>query len=79
MTAQDIAAQVTALIIDLLAVDAAQATPEAEFAADLGADSLDMVDLTMEVEDRFDVEISDDEAAAVRTVGDAIALVERKL
>lgn len=67
------------ILIEHTGVPADQIRPDANFADDLGCDSLDMVDLTMSVEDEFNIVISDDEAAAMPTVGEALSLIERKL
>ncbi|MEI5906142.1 acyl carrier protein [Bacillus spongiae] len=64
--------RVTKIIVDRLGVDEAQVTLEASFKDDLGADSLDVVELVMELEDEFDMEISDDDAEKISTVGDAV-------
>ena len=68
--------KVKAIIIDKLGVDASEATNEANFTNDLGADSLDTVELIMELEKEFDIQIPDDEAEKIATVGDAIKFVE---
>ncbi|KRO55837.1 MAG: acyl carrier protein [Cryomorphaceae bacterium BACL11 MAG-121001-bin54] len=72
----DIAEKVKAIIIDNLGVDAAEVIPSASFTNDLGADSLDTVELIMEFEKEFDIQIPDDKAEAIATVGDAIAFIE---
>lgn len=72
----DIAAKVKDIIVDKLSVDAAEVTPEASFANDLGADSLDTVELIMEFEKEFKISIPDDQAEKISTVGDAIAYIE---
>jgi acyl carrier protein len=68
--------QVKEIIVELLGVDAAQVTPEARFREDLGADSLDLVELVMEFEERFGGEISDEEAQKIKTVGDVVKYIE---
>jgi acyl carrier protein len=68
----DIEAKVKELIINELGVDAEKVTPEASFVEDLGADSLDTVELVMAFEEEFGMEIPDEEAEKLRTVGDAI-------
>ena len=72
----DIAEKVKAIIIDNLGVDAAEVIPSASFTNDLGADSLDTVELIMEFEKEFDIQIPDDKAETIATVGDAIAFIE---
>jgi len=64
--------QVKAIIIDKLGVDGAKVTPQARFREDLEADSLDLVELIMEFEEKFGGEISDEEAQKITTVGDAV-------
>ena len=64
------------IIVEKLGVDEAEVTPEASFIQDLGADSLDTVELTMEFEKEFGVEIPDTEAENLTTVGAAIAYIE---
>ena len=72
----DVAEKVKAIIIDNLGVDAAEVTTEASFTNDLGADSLDTVELIMEFEKEFDIQIPDDKAEAIDTVGDAVSFIE---
>lgn len=72
----DISAKVKAIIVDKLGVDAAEVTPEASFTNDLGADSLDTVELIMEFEKEFGIAIPDDQAENIGTVGQAIAYIE---
>ena len=68
----DIAARVKGIIVDKLGVDESEVTPEASFTNDLGADSLDTVELIMEFEKEFNIAIPDDQAEKIGTVGDAI-------
>ncbi|RLQ95774.1 acyl carrier protein [Falsibacillus albus] len=68
--------RVTKIIVDRLGVDESQVTLEASFKDDLGADSLDVVELVMELEDEFDMEISDDDAEKIATVGDAVNYIK---
>lgn len=75
----DIAAKVKAIIVDKLGVDENEVTPEASFTNDLGADSLDTVELIMEFEKEFDLAIPDDQAEKISTVGEAIAHIEESL
>ena len=75
----DIEATVKEIIVDQLGVDEDQVKPEASFIDDLGADSLDTVELVMAFEDKFEVEIPDEEAEKMRTVGDAIEKMKEKL
>ena len=72
----DIDAKVKAIIVDKLGVDESEVTPEASFTNDLGADSLDTVELIMEFEKEFDIAIPDDQAEKISTVGEAIAYIE---
>ena len=72
----EIATKVTSIITDKLGVEESQVTPEASFTNDLGADSLDTVELIMELEKEFDLSIPDDEAEKIVTVGDAITFIE---
>ena len=69
--------KVKAIIVDKLGVDESEVTNDASFTNDLGADSLDTVELIMELEKEFDIQIPDDEAEGIATVGDAISFVEK--
>jgi len=71
--------KVKQIILNRLNVDEAKVTVDASFKDDLGADSLEIVELVMELEDEFDQEISDDEASEITTVGDAIKFIESKI
>ncbi len=73
----DIASRLKKIIIDKLGVDEADVTPEASFTNDLGADSLDTVELIMEFEKEFNTSIPDDQAETITTVGQAIAYLEQ--
>ncbi|MCF0202442.1 MAG: acyl carrier protein [Bacteroidaceae bacterium] len=75
----DIEAKVKEIIVDKLGVDEAEVTPAASFTNDLGADSLDTVELIMEFEKEFGVNIPDDQAEKISTVGDAIAFIENNV
>ena len=72
----EIAEKVKAIIIDKLGVEASEVTPEASFTNDLGADSLDTVELIMEFEKEFNVSIPDDQAENIATVGQAVSYLE---
>jgi len=72
----DIEAKVKEIIINELGVDAEKVTAEASFVEDLGADSLDTVELVMAFEEEFGMEIPDEEAEKLRTVGDAISYIQ---
>jgi acyl carrier protein len=72
----DIATRVKSIIVDKLGVDENEVTPQASFTNDLGADSLDTVELIMEFEKEFNIAIPDDQAEKIGTVGDAIAYIE---
>ncbi len=72
----DISSRVTAIIVDKLGVDENEVTVEASFTNDLGADSLDTVELIMEFEKEFNMGIPDDQAENISTVGDAIKYIE---
>ncbi|MDR1645499.1 MAG: acyl carrier protein [Tannerellaceae bacterium] len=72
----EVASRVKAIIVDKLSVEETEVTNEASFTNDLGADSLDTVELIMEFEKEFNISIPDDQAEKIATVGDAIAYVE---
>ncbi len=72
----EIESEVKAIIVDKLGVDEKEVTPEANFTNDLGADSLDTVELIMEFEKKFGISIPDDQAEKIATVGDAIKYIE---
>jgi len=73
----DISVRVKAIIVDKLGVDESEVNPEASFTNDLGADSLDTVELIMEFEKEFNIAIPDDQAENISTVGDAITYIEK--
>ncbi|HEY1038418.1 MAG TPA: acyl carrier protein [Bacteroidia bacterium] len=72
----DITAKVKSIIVDKLGVDEKEVVPTASFTNDLGADSLDTVELIMEFEKEFNIAIPDDQAEKISTVGDAVAYIE---
>ncbi|MEQ6387794.1 acyl carrier protein [Bacillaceae bacterium S4-13-58] len=74
----DVFDRVKQIIIDRLDVDEAKVIMEASFKEDLEADSLDVVELVMELEDEFDMEISDDDAEKINTVGDAVNYINSR-
>ncbi len=74
----DIAKRVKDIIVDKLSVDESEVTNEASFTNDLGADSLDTVELIMELEKEFNVSIPDDQAEKIATVGAAISYIENE-
>ena len=73
----EVSEKIKKIIVDHLGVDASKVTDEASFIDDLGADSLDTVELVMAFEEEFGAEISDSEAEKILTVGDAIRFVEK--
>lgn len=75
----EIAQKVTSIIIDKLGVEESEVTAEASFTNDLGADSLDTVELIMEFEKEFNISIPDDQAENIGTVGDAIKYLEENV
>ena len=70
--------KVVEIIVEKLTCEASGVTPEANFSSDLGADSLDTVELIMEFEKAFDIQIPDQDAQTIKTVGDAINYIESK-
>ncbi len=79
MTTQEIEAKVKAIIVDKLGVSESEVTNEANFASDLNADSLDTVELIMEFEKEFGLQIPDDQTENISTVGDAIKFIDAAL
>jgi acyl carrier protein len=75
----DVEAKVKEIIMDKLGVEESQITPEASFTDDLGADSLDIVELVMGFESAFQVSIPDEDAEKIGTVGDAVSYLKGKL
>ncbi len=76
---QDIDAKVKAIIVDKLGVDESEVNNDANFTNDLGADSLDTVELIMEFEKEFDISIPDEDAENIATVGDAVDYLKGKI
>ena len=74
----DISSKVVDIIVDKLGVDTAEVVPAASFTNDLGADSLDTVELIMEFEKEFEISIPDEDAEKITTVGDAINYISEK-
>ena len=79
MTNEEVVKKVKAIIVDKLGVEESEVTESASFTNDLGADSLDTVELLMEFEKVFEIKIPDEETAGIATVADAVAKVEEKL
>lgn len=75
----EIESKVKAIIVDKLGVEESEVKPEANFINDLGADSLDTVELIMEFEKEFGISIPDDQAEGIKTVGDAVTYIENNL
>ncbi|MFI3261610.1 MAG: acyl carrier protein [Rikenellaceae bacterium] len=74
----EISSKVVEIIVEKLGVEAESAIPTASFTNDLGADSLDTVELIMEFEKEFDIQIPDEDAEKITTVGDAVTYIEAK-
>ena len=79
MSREEILKQVQSIIVDKLGVEASEVTESANFTNDLGADSLDTVELIMEFERAFDIKIPDEDASTIATVADAVNYVSSKL
>ncbi|MBX7145671.1 MAG: acyl carrier protein [Oligoflexia bacterium] len=77
-SANDIAERVKAIIVDQLGVDMADVTPEASFIEDLGADSLDIVELIMALEEEYDMEIPDEDAEKIQSVQDVLNYIQSR-
>ena len=75
---EEIAERVKSIIVDQLGVSMEEVTPEASFIEDLGADSLDIVELIMALEEEYDMEIPDEDAEKIQTVGDVITYIQSK-
>jgi len=75
----EIKSKVISIIIDKLGVEESEVTNEASFTNDLGADSLDTVELIMEFEKEFNIAIPDDQAKTIQTVGDAVSYIEKNV
>jgi len=74
---EEIAEKVCAIVVNQLEVEKEKVKPEASFINDLGADSLDIVELVMELEEEFDMSIPDEDAEKIRTVGEAIDYIKK--
>ena len=74
----EISSKVKAIIVDKLVIDESEVTEDSNFMSDLGADSLDTVELIMEFEKEFDLQIPDDEAEKITTVGEAINYIKER-
>lgn len=79
MKMEEVQAKLKSIVTDRLNVEEAQIKPEASFVEDLGADSLDIVELIMGIEEEFDIEIPDEDAEKLTTVGEAMNYVKNKL
>ena len=79
MKQEEIQVKLKEIVMDRLNAEESQIKPEASFVEDLGADSLDIVELIMGIEEEFDIEISDEDAEKLTTVGEALNYVKSKL
>jgi len=79
MNMEEISSRLKEIVVDRLDVEEEKITPTASFVEDLGADSLDIVELIMGIEEEFDIEIPDEEAEKLTNVGEALEYVKRKL
>ena len=79
MTREEVLEQVKSILVETLSVDEDKVTADARFQEDLETDSLDLVELVMTMEDKFGIKISDEEAAGIKTVGDAVDFVMGRL
>ena len=79
LTREEIRAKIKSIVTENLGVSEDQVTDDAQFSQDLGADSLDQVELVMSLEEEFGAEIRDEDADSLNTVGDAIAYIEKRL
>ncbi|HAM42924.1 MULTISPECIES: acyl carrier protein [Candidatus Avelusimicrobium] len=77
MSVENVQERVKNIIVEQLGVEADQVKPEAQFVNDLGADSLDTVELIMALEEEFDIEIPDEKAEKIKTVGEAIDYIQQ--
>jgi acyl carrier protein len=75
----DLAVRIRALVAEQLGVDPSELSPDANILEDLGADSLDVVEMVMAIEETFDIEIPDEDAEAIRTVGDVESYVSQRV
>ena len=78
MQMEEVMSRLKEIVVDRLNVEEDQIKPEASFVEDLGADSLDIVELIMGIEEEFDIEIPDDAAEHIQTVGDAVKFIDEK-